>query len=227
MKLLIIEDEKDLNYAMTKALRKAGYAVESAYDGREGLDILAQQVFDLVLLDLNLPKIDGIEVLRRIREKDLCLKVIIVSARSNIDDRIEGLDLGANDYVIKPFDFKELEARIRTALRMNYQSLPTLLVIGDISLNTNTKEVKVAGKSIDLTSKELGILEYLMVHRGRLISNYELFTHVWEGRIDNYTFTDTLKYHIHTLKRKLSQNTHKDYIMNKRNQGYRLIEYDE
>ena len=227
MKLLIIEDEKDLNYAMTKALRKAGYAVESAYDGEEGLDMVRQQVFDLVLLDLNLPKVDGIEVLRRIRENDLCLKVIIVSARSAIDDRIEGLDLGANDYVIKPFDFKELEARIRTALRMNWQSSPTLLVIGDISLNTNTKEVKVADKIVDLTSKELGILEYLMVNRGRLISNHELFTHVWEGRVDNYAFTDTLKYHIHTLKRKLSHDTGKEYIMNKRNQGYRLIEPDE
>ena len=227
MKLLIVEDEKDLNYAMTKALRKEGYASDSAYDGEEALKMLKANEYDLVILDLNLPKIDGIEVLKKIRENDLKTRVIIVSARSEIDDRVLGLNLGANDYVIKPFDFKELEARIRTSLRINYTSSPTLLVIGDISLNTNSKEVQVKGKTISLTSKEFGILEYLMVNKDRLISNFELFSHVWEGNTDNYLYTDTLKYHIHTLKRKLSQDTGIDYIINKRNQGYRIRGNDE
>lgn len=227
MKLLIVEDERDLNYAMTKALRKEGYASDSAYDGEEALKFLHENEYDLVLLDLNLPKIDGIEVLKRIRETDQKTRVIIVSARSEIDDRVLGLNLGANDYVIKPFDFKELEARIRTSLRINYTSTPTMLVCGDISLDTNTKKVKVKDQVVTLTSKEFGILEYLMVHKDRLISNFELFTHVWEGSVDNYTYTDTLKFHIHTLKKKLSKDTGVDYIINKRNQGYRLRGADE
>ncbi len=227
MRLLIVEDERDLNYALTKALRKEGYATDSAYDGEEALDLLKINDYDLVLLDLNLPKIDGLDVLRRLREDDMKTRVIILSARSEVDDRVVGLNLGANDYVIKPFDFKELEARIRTSLRMNYTSIPTKLVHGDITLDTNTKEVSVKGEVIDLTSKEFGLLEYLMVHKDRLISNYELFTHVWDGYVDDYTYTDTLKYHIHTLKKKLAKNTGVEYIINKRNQGYRLRSNDE
>ncbi len=227
MRLLIVEDEKDLNYALVKALRKVGYACDSAYDGESALDLYFKNDYDLILLDLNLPKLDGLEVLKKIRENDLKVKVIIASARTAVDERVLGLDLGANDYVIKPFDFKELEARIRTALRMSYSSSPTVLVCGDIKLDTNTKNVYVLDRQVNLTSKEFGILEYLLVHKDRLISNYELFTHVWEGAVDDYTYTDTLKYHIHTLKRKLGQFNDVEYIINKRNQGYRLRGNDE
>ena len=225
MRILLVEDEKDLNYAMAKGLKKSGYAVDSAYDGEEALDLFRINAYDLILLDLNLPKIDGIDVLKEIRKEDLCVRIMIVSARTAIDERVLGLDLGANDYLIKPFDFKELEARIRTLLRMNYYQNPSILTVLNLSLNTNSKKVYIDDNEIELTRKEYSILEYLMLHKDRLVSNEELFEHIWDCEADE--FSNTLKFHMHSLKKKLASISDIEYITNKRGQGYRVREENE
>ena len=225
MRILLVEDERDLNYAMAKGLRKSGYAVDSAYDGEEALDLFRINAYDLILLDLNLPKIDGIDVLKAIRTEDLYVRIMIVSARTAIDERVLGLDLGANDYLIKPFDFKELEARIRTLLRMNYYQNPSILTVLNLSLNTNSKKVYINDTEIELTRKEYSILEYLMLHKDRLVSNEELFEHIWDCEADE--FSNTLKFHMHSLKKKLASISDIEYITNKRGQGYRVREENE
>ena len=225
MRILLVEDERDLNYAMAKGLKKSGYAVDSAYDGEEALDLFRINAYDLILLDLNLPKMDGIDVLKAIRTEDLYVRIMIVSARSAIDERVLGLDLGANDYLIKPFDFKELEARIRTLLRMNYYQNPSILTVLNLSLNTNSKKVYINDTEIELTRKEYSILEYLMLHKGRLVSNEELFEHIWDCEADE--FSNTLKFHMHSLKKKLANISDIEYITNKRGQGYRVREENE
>ena len=225
MRILLVEDERDLNYAMAKGLKKSGYAVDSAYDGEEALDLFRINAYDLILLDLNLPKIDGIDVLKAIRTEDLYVRIMIVSARTAIDERVLGLDLGANDYLIKPFDFKELEARIRTLLRMNYYQNPSILTVLNLSLNTNSKKVYINDTEIELTRKEYSILEYLMLHKERLVSNEELFEHIWDCEADE--FSNTLKFHMHSLKKKLASVSDIEYITNKRGQGYRVREENE
>lgn len=222
MRILLVEDERDLNYAMAKGLKKSGYAVDSAYDGEEALDLFHINAYDLILLDLNLPKMDGIDVLKAIRTEDLYVRIMIVSARTAIDERVLGLDLGANDYLIKPFDFKELEARIRTLLRMNYYQNPSILTVLNLSLNTNSKKVYINDTEIELTRKEYSILEYLMLHKDRLVSNEELFEHIWDCEADE--FSNTLKFHMHSLKKKLANISDIEYITNKRGQGYRVRE---
>ena len=225
MRILLVEDERDLNYAMAKGLKKSGYAVDSAYDGEEALDLFRINAHDLILLDLNLPKMDGIDVLKAIRTEDLYVRIMIVSARTAIDERVLGLDLGANDYLIKPFDFKELEARIRTLLRMNYYQNPSILTVLNLSLNTNSKKVYINDTEIELTRKEYSILEYLMLHKDRLVSNEELFEHIWDCEADE--FSNTLKFHMHSLKKKLANISDIEYITNKRGQGYRVREENE
>lgn len=220
MRILLVEDEKDLNFILAKGLKKAGYAVDPAYDGQEALELFDINEYDLVVLDLNLPVIDGIEVLETIRKTNQEIKVLILSARTSIDDRVKGLDAGANDYLVKPFDFKELEARIRNLLRMKFNKQPTSLKALDLSIDTNTKKVFINEQEVELTRKEYSILEYLLVNSDRLISNEELFEHIWDCEADE--FSNTLKFHIHSLKKKLTAVGHKDYIVNKRGQGYRI-----
>lgn len=225
MRILLVEDEKDLNRILAKGLKKIGYAVDGAFDGEEALFMFDVNEYDLILLDLNLPKIDGLDVLKEIRKRNLYIKVIILSARVDIDQRVEGLDAGANDYMIKPFDFKELEARIRTLLRMSFTQNPSVLYCIDLSLNTNTRKVYIKDQEIELTRKEFCILEYLMQNRERLISNEELFEHVWDNEADE--FSNTLKFHVHSLKKKLGQYSDIEYIINKRGHGYRMRQENE
>ena len=220
MRILLVEDEKDLNFILVKGLKKAGYAVDPAYDGEEALELFDINDYDLVILDLNLPIIDGMEVLKTIRQTNQSVKVLILSARSSIDERVKGLDAGANDYLVKPFDFKELEARIRNLLRMSFASQPSILKAQDLSIDTNTKKVFIAEQEVELTRKEYSILEYLMTNQDRLITNEELFEHIWDCEADE--FSNTLKFHMHSLKKKLAIVSPTEYIVNKRGQGYRI-----
>ena len=157
--------------------------------------------YDLMILDLNLPYLDGLDVLREIRKTNRAIKILILSARTEIEDRVLGLDLGANDYLIKPFDFLELEARIRTLLRWHFIQQPSVLECGGIILDTTAKTVWLSGQLVSLTKKEYAILEYLMAQKGKVISAEELIEHVWDSEVD--LFSNSLKYHIHSLKKKL------------------------
>lgn len=220
MRILLVEDETLLSSYLTKGLKNSGYAVDAVYDGEEALYEYSVNEYDLIVLDLNLPKKDGLEVLREIREKDADTKIIILSARSKVDDRILGLDEGANDYLIKPFDFGELEARIRNLLRREFSQVPTILVIGDLRLDTGSKRTTYQETELALTRKEYGILEYLMLHKGQVISAEEMTEHVWNNEFD--PFSNTLRYHIHSLKKKLNQVSGIDLIKTIHGQGYRM-----
>lgn len=196
MRILLVEDERKLSDSIVKGLSNAGYAVDAAYDGEEALYEYEVNEYDLIILDLNLPKKDGIDVLREIREKDNEMKILILSARTKIDDRILGLDEGANDYLIKPFDFGELKARIRNLLRRDFVQKPQDLTLNGLTVDTKAKRVLYHAQEIMLTRKEYGILEYLMSHKNQIISAETLTEHVWNNEFD--PFSNSFRYHIHS-----------------------------
>lgn len=221
MKILLIEDEEDLSDIISRGLRKCGYAVDRAYDGEEAIDFYDVNAYDVIILDLNIPKVDGLEVLHRIRQKDNKTKILILSARSAVEDRVQGLDMGANDYLTKPFDFLELEARIRTLSRIAYIQQGNELSCDGLSLNMATKWVSFHERRIPLTKKEYAILEYMMLHKGQIISVEQLINHAWDSDAD--LFSDTLKYHISSIKKKLAKSDcNQDIIQNVRGMGYKI-----
>lgn len=222
MRILLVEDEEMLSGIIAKGLRTAGYAVDTAYDGEEALYQYEVNGYDLIVLDLNLPVIDGLEVLQKIRETDDKIKILILSARTKVDDRILGLDKGANDYLIKPFDFGELEARIRNLLRREFIQVPSVVQVRQISMDTKAKKVEVNGSEIGLPRKEYAILEYLLLNKNRVVSAEELIEHVWNNEFD--PFSNALRYHICSLKKKLSQVNENELIKTVRGQGYMIEE---
>lgn len=223
MKLLLVEDEEDLSAMLTRGLRGRGYTVEQAYDGEEACYLYELGGFDLVILDLNLPKLDGIEVLRRIRAGDPAARVLILSARSRIDERVLGLDAGANDYLAKPFDFLELDARVRALLRVDFVQRAPVLQCGPLSFDPAARALTCGGAPVPLTRTEMAIIEYLLSRQGAVVSSEELFEHVWDSEAD--PFSNAVKLHIHSLKKKLrAAGAEQDHIVNLRGQGYMITE---
>lgn len=226
MKLLVIEDDPVLSKAICKGLKKLGYTVDCAYDGEEALDLYGINSYDLMVLDLNLPKLNGMEVLRHVRERDDTARILILSARDTPDDKIRALDAGCSDYLTKPFDFGELEARIRSLLRRSFTHRNAELTCGELCIDTSSKRVCINDSAVNLTPKEYGILEYLMYHRGKVVSVEELIEHIWESDTD--LFSNSFKVHMHSLKKKLdSAGNAGKYIVTRRNQGYCIMEPKE
>ena len=222
MKLLIIEDEEDLLAALKAGFEKKGYVVDAAVDGTDGYELAFINDYDLILLDLNLPGMDGLEILKKIRENDLNQKVLILSARSDYAQRIEGLDLGANDYLVKPFDFGELEARVRSLLRRSFTQMGAVLKFGRFSLDTCAHLLYTdQDEIIDLAPKEYSILEYLLLHRGKAVSAEELIEHIWLS--DSSLFSNAIKVHVSTLRKKLAAHTDQELITNLRGAGYCIL----
>ena len=220
MRLLIVEDEKMLCDTIAKSLRQSGYEVDTCYNGREAKEILEVEHYDLVVLDLNLPEMDGMEVLRSLRAADEETGVLILSARSQIADKVEGLDAGANDYLAKPFHLDELEARVRSLTRRKFIQSDTCLLCGELSFNTKSREASAEGKTIALTRKESGILEYLLLHQGRPVSQEELIDHVWDSSVD--LFSNSIRVHISSLRKKLKAALGYDPIQNRVGVGYQI-----
>ncbi len=219
MKLLIIEDEEDLLTALKAGFQKKGYVIDAALDGTQGLELAFVNQYDLILLDLNLPGIDGLEILREIRKNDLKQKILILSARSDYGQRIEGLDLGANDYLVKPFDFGELEARVRSLLRRSFTQNNTVLSFDRFYLDTCAHSLYTdQDEGIDLTPKEYSILEYLLLNRGKAVSTEEIIEHVWVS--DDSLFSNAIKVHMSSLRKKLGAYTDQELITNMRGAGY-------
>lgn len=218
MRLLIVEDEEDLREALFYGLRKCGYAVDSVGDGAEAVELCEINDYDLVVLDLNLPGLDGMEVLTRIRKQERPAKVLILSARSMLSDKIDGLDGGASDYLTKPFHFEELEARIRMLLRRSFVQKEAVLARGGLRLDTNTKTAAFGKKPLEFSMREFAILEYLMVNMGRPVSAEELLEHVWDSEAD--PFSNQVKVYISVIRRKLLTVTEEEIIENVRGAGY-------
>ncbi|EGG89645.1 hypothetical protein HMPREF0491_00775 [Lachnospiraceae oral taxon 107 str. F0167] len=218
MRLLICEDEEDILNGLAKGLRKLNYYVDTAMDGEEALSLYFESEYDLIILDLNMPKLDGLEVLKTIREDNAESKVIILSARDTLNDKVLGLDLGANDYLVKPFHFRELEARIRVLLRNNYSTNDDTIRIEsqDITLYLSKKQVQKGGEIIPLTPKEYSIFEYLCINKGNLISTGELLEHNIDMNANDAS--TVIKVHIAAIRKKLGS----DVIKTNRGMGYTI-----
>ena len=226
MKLLLVEDEVLLSKSIAKGLRKLGYIIDCAYDGEEAIDLYELNNYDLMILDINLPIINGMDVLKYIREKDTELRVIILSARNTVEDKIKGLDNGSNDYLTKPFDFMELEARIRSLLRQDIICKNSILKSGKLSINTATRKAYINNIRIDLTKKEYSILDYLMHNMDRVVSAEELIEHIWDSDID--LFSNSFRFHIHSLRKKIEiAGSSDEYINTIRGQGYMMTNIEE
>ena len=205
MKILIVEDEDDIRLALQRGFQKLGYAVDCAPDGAKALEKYYGADYDVILLDLNLPMIDGLDVLKEIRKENDAQRVLILSARGELADKITGLDLGANDYVEKPFQFLEVEARVRALARRQFVSGPSVIRLGEVQIDTRRHRAFQNGSEILLTAKEYGILEYLALHRGSPVSSEELIEHVWNE--DGNIFSNAVKVHINHLRGKLPEGT--------------------
>ena len=222
MRLLIVEDEKELCDTVAKSLYGAGYEVDTCYDGDEALDYILSDDYDLIVLDLNLPGMDGMDILRELRKKNEETKVLILSARSQIADKVEGLDAGANDYMEKPFHLQELEARIRSLTRRKFVQKDICLECGELTFDTRKREAYVKGIPVALTRKENGILEYLILNQGRPVSQEELIEHVWDASVDS--FSGSVRVHMSSLRKKLKAALGYDPIVNKVGEGYEIGE---
>lgn len=218
MHLLVIEDERVLCETIVRSLRRLAYSVDHCYDGDKALELLGTERYDLVLLDLNLPGKDGMTVLRTFRQRDRKTPVLILSARSEVKDKVEGLDAGANDYLSKPFHLAELEARIRSLTLRQFTQQDVLLTFKALSFDTRSRTATVDGQTLALTRKETGILEYLMVHQGRPVSQEELMEHVWDNSVDS--FSNSIRVHISALRKKLRTALGYDPIRNRIGEGY-------
>ena len=221
MRILIAEDEKSLNRILTARLRAEHYSVDSCFDGQEALDYLAGAEYDAVVLDIMMPVMDGLTVLWRIRERDKALPVLLLTARDSIEDRVAGLDAGANDYLVKPFAVEELLARIRVMLRRPEQSGEgNCLTVGDLTLCTDTHRVTRAGKEITLSGKEYTLLRYMMQNHGIVLSRDKLEQHIW-----NYDYSggsNVIDVYIRYLRRKIDEGHERQLLHTVRGAGYVL-----
>jgi DNA-binding response OmpR family regulator len=216
MKILIVEDQDELRGLVKNFLEDSGYVVDGAEDGEEGHYKLNMNSYDCLILDLNLPQLDGMEIAKKVREEGKNVPIIMLTARSEIYDKIEGFDNGADDYITKPFDMKELLARVEAVLRRTQKEQTLVLKFSDYEVFPKENVLRKAGEEIQLTNKEMGILEYLLHNKGEIISAEELLEHVWDSEVD--MFSDTVKTHIKTLRKKVDPN--KKYIQTVRGKGY-------
>lgn len=224
MRLLVVEDEIDLLEAIADGLRLDGYAVDTASNGLEAYEMAIVENYDLIILDLNLPKMDGFQVLTEIRNNNKDIKILILSAKISIDDKIYGLDNGANDYLTKPFSFKELEARIRNLLRRNFSTDQNIITFNELKMDLSKRIITIHNKEINLTKKEFSILEYLLLNKDRIISQEEFIDHIWDQNSD--FFSSSIRVHIASLRKKLKMQLKYDFINTKVGVGYYIAKKD-
>jgi DNA-binding response OmpR family regulator len=222
MKILIVEDNEKLASGIKRGLEQEGYAADYVLDGESGERRieLGMHDYDLVILDIMLPKKDGIAVCKDWRKANITIPVLMLTAKDTTEDKIAGLDCGADDYLIKPFSFDELTARVRALLRRPKEVLPVELKIRDIILNTATRKVMCAGKEVPLTLKEFMVLEYMMRHPNRVITRDELYDHAWDFAAN--AFSNTVDVHIKNLRKKIDNNNHEKLLETIRGVGYRF-----
>ncbi|ATL48418.1 DNA-binding response regulator [Chitinophaga caeni] len=222
-KILVVEDEVKVANAVKKGLEENGFEVDLAFDGKIGRSMATNNVYDLVILDLNLPHYNGYDICRVIREKSNAVPVIMLTALGDMEDKMQAFDLGADDYLVKPFDFRELLARIRVFLKRvgtdisNYQHK---IAIGDLEIDREKKEVIRAGKKINLTAKEYQLLEFLALNNGKVISKLSIAEKVWD--IDFDTGTNVIEVYVNFLRKKIDKDFDKKLLHTKTGMGYYL-----
>lgn len=221
MQLLLVEDQKRLASLLKRSLVEDGYAIDTAADGQEALDKFDMNSYDLVILDIMLPIKSGVEVCQEIRQSNTDIPILMLTALDGIDDRIKGLDSGADDYLVKPFSFGELSARVRALLRRGASSKPAIVTVGDLVLDPATKKITYQSHVLPLTAKEFTLLSYLMYHSGELLSKNDLLEHVWDMNYDG--LSNVVETYIRYLRKRLRDvDSTREPITTVRNLGYRL-----
>lgn len=222
MRILIAEDEKSLNRIIAKQLKASGYSVDCAFNGEEAYDLISMTDYDAAVFDVMMPKIDGFSLLRKIRNEGNNLPVLFLTARDSIEDRVEGLDIGADDYLVKPFAFEELLARIRVLIRKNSVSNSNVITVADLTVDISSRKVKRGDKDISLSAKEYELLQYLAVNNGIVLSREKIEDHIW-----NYDYeggTNVVDVYIRYLRKKIDDGNDKKLIHTVRGMGYVLRE---
>lgn len=223
MRILIADDERDLNSVISKTLQDEGYAVDSVYDGRSALEYLEAASYDVAVLDIMMPYIDGIEVIKRFREKGGSTPILLLTARDSVTDRVNGLDSGADDYLVKPFMFPELLARIRVLLRKGNAGMRTaVLSCGPLMVDTASHRVVRSGRAIELSSKEFAILEYMMRNTGVILSRDSIRSHIWAWDYEGES--NVVDVYIRYLRKKIDEGEDLKLIHTIRGSGYMLSE---
>jgi len=225
LRILVVEDEQDLNRVIVKKLKMEGYSVDSCYDGEAALDYIYMTSYDAVILDILMPKKNGYQVLAYIREKKIPTPVLFLTAKDSLDDRIKGLDLGADDYLVKPFHFGELMARLRAMVRRNYGTVSNQLQVDNLILNSDTHVVTRAGKDISLSAKEFSMLEYLMQNEGIVLSRGRLEEHLWD--LEYQGASNMIDVYIRYLRQKIDRDYDVKLIHTVRGVGYVLRKGDQ
>jgi heavy metal response regulator len=220
MRILVIEDERKIADFLKRGLKEEGYAVDIACDGEEGHFLATTQEYDLIILDLMLPKIDGLSLCRKLRAEKITGPILILTVKDSVKDKVSGLDSGADDYLTKPFAFEELLARVRALLRKSETPTPTKLKAADLELDLVTHKVIRGGKDIALTPKEFALLEYLMRNEGTVVTRTMISEHVWDINFD--TFTNVIDVYINYLRKKIDLGQKKKLIQTVRGRGYSL-----
>jgi DNA-binding response OmpR family regulator len=220
MKILIVDDEQSLLDQLKRALEGQRYMVETAIDGEEALDKLFETPYDLIILDIMLPKRDGLSVLREVRQDGMTTPVLMLTAKGDISDKIKGLDLGADDYLPKPFSLDELLARIRALFRRSGGQADSVLQVQDLRLDTVSREVTKEGKPVELTAREFSILEFLLYNKNRAVSRFSLAEHVWGDAFDPFSMSNFMDVHIKNLRRKIGNAGYGTIIRTIRGVGY-------
>jgi len=205
MKVLVVEDEQKIAHSLKKGLEQESYAVDVVYDGEEGLDFALTGDFDVIILDLMLPKIDGVEVCKRLRIAKIYTPILMLTAKGELGDKVAGLNSGADDYLVKPFAFVELLARVKALTRRPKQGLSTVLTVGDLTLGTLSHEVKRSGGNIKLSRKEFALLEYLMRHPQQVLTKDQIINNVWD--YDSDIFPNTVEVYIGYLRCKIDKES--------------------
>jgi heavy metal response regulator len=220
MRLLVVEDEKKVASFIKKGLEEEGYAVDLASDGDEGLWMALEEVYDLILLDINLPGRDGLSVLQELRKKEVKTPVLLLTVRATIEDKVLGLDTGADDYLTKPFAFQELLARVRALLRRRVEAEPPLLQVADLTLDPARRVVFRGHEKIDLTTKEFALLDYFMRNAGRVLTRTMIAEHVWDYDFD--PMTNVIDVYVNYLRNKIDAGREPKLIRTVRGVGYVL-----
>lgn len=222
MRILIIEDEEALAQRIRKILQNERYTAEVCFDGNEGLEQALVEPYDLIILDVMLPGIDGFQILSELRREGISVPVLMLTAKTQVEDKVSGLDLGADDYLTKPFAVPELLARVRSLLRRKSDVKSTALTIGDLKIDTATHGVKKDDHDIELTTKEYAILEFLLYNQNHVVSRMSIAEHVWGDNLDMFTMTNFVDVHIKNLRKKIGDS--KNMIKTVRGVGYMLKE---
>ncbi len=220
MRVLVVEDYPPVRDAVAEALAEAGFAADRAADGEEGLWLAEQHAYDAIVLDLMLPRVDGMTIIRRLRAGGSPTPILILTARDGVDDRVRGLDAGADDYLVKPFALAELLARVKALVRRRYEARSPVLTIADLTIDTARRDVIRAGEPVALSAREYALLEYLAVRAGQLVTRTDIWEHVYDFRSD--AISNVVDVYVGYLRRKLEQGGRARLIHTRRGQGYVL-----